>query len=174
MHTQDEPTSQALARVVTTLAKLRPGFLPFPLFQEFARLMVLPIVELVPLRKSMNGDIEILLLPRDDTDPIWPDQLHVPGTVVRATDNTVAECLNRLVLGELIDGSYSIPTFATNILHDSGRGKESSQVYWVEVTKEPTIGSFYPYRNLPSRVVQSQLDFLSLAVEHYEKHIRLS
>src|ERR1700722_3027250 len=75
-----------LTVVVESLKKLEPGFLPYPLFQEMARLIALPIVDVVPVRRGQNGRIEVLLTQRKSYDAFWPNMWHNPGTVVRATD----------------------------------------------------------------------------------------
>jgi hypothetical protein len=74
------------AQAAKILSKLTPGTIPSSIFHAIARLMALAIVELIPLRTTAGGVVEILLIPRGATDPIWPGQLHVPGTVVRSSD----------------------------------------------------------------------------------------
>src|SRR5580704_17304344 len=67
------------------LKKLEPGFQPYPIFEQIARIVVLPIVELIPLRMH-NGTLQVLLIQRAADDEYWPNLWHTPGTVVRSTD----------------------------------------------------------------------------------------
>jgi hypothetical protein len=157
--------------VVAGLAKLEPGFLPFDIFHQLARLNVMPIIEVVPLRTNAQGDTEILLVPRPADDPNWPGQLHIPGTTIRSTDEpgSYTSALRRILDDELEGTKTSEPVFVRNVFHYSGRGMETSQVYWVEVGGEPAGGSFYPVNELPETIVSSQMDFIPLAIESYKQ-----
>src|SRR5581483_10648257 len=137
------------------LSRLKPGFLPLKIFHEVTRLTVMPIVEVVPLRLARSGKIEILLLQREADDPVWPGQLHVPGTVIRATDTpgSFNTPLQRVLTKELNGTKTSEPMFVKSILHHSGRGIEASQIFWVKVEGEPTEGKFYDVDSLPQSLV---------------------
>lgn len=140
--------------------------MPFPIFHEITRLTTTPIIEVVPLRHSESA-IEILLLKRGADDPVWPNQLHTPGTVLRATDS-LENALERILSKELSGSRVSKPKFVTNVLHNSGRGMETSQIYWVEVLNDTTSSQFYNVDNLPDDLVKSQLDFIPQAIEDYK------
>jgi hypothetical protein len=154
--------------VASLLSKLEPGFLPFPIFHEVTRLTATPIIEVVPLRQNEVGKVEILLLQRPSDDPIWPSQLHVPGAVIRALDS-FESAFGRIISKELNDVEATKPKFVKNIIHHSGRGMESSQVYWIEVRGNPTDGHFYDITDLPETLVKSQLDFIPAAIDDYQK-----
>jgi len=144
-----EPLSQReLHRLVQLLKKLTPGFLPQPIFLEFARLVTLPIVEIVPVRQRASRT-EVLLTRRDSDDPIWPDRLHVPGTVIRSTDRSYDDSIHRLLEIELDGTPSGPPHFVVNLLHHQDRGSESALIFWVEVLGEPRAGNFYDSGNLP-------------------------
>lgn len=151
------------------LSRLEPGFLPFEIFHQVARLAVLPIVEIVPLRTTADGTVEVLLLEREASDPLFAGQLHTPGCVVLATDKpgSFETAFQRLMLGELQGVRTNEPVYVTQLLHHSGRGMESTHVYWIEVYGEPTAGAFYHVDNLPTNFMPSQLDFLPQAVASY-------
>ncbi len=165
---QDDEVKQ----VAELLAKLKPGFWPRPIFNEVTRIAAMPIVEIVPLRLR-DGKPEVLLMQREADDPVWPGELHTPGTVVRATDlqgsvGNFDHIFARLLDGEM--GGTQIagkPYFVEMLLHDSGRGTEVSQIYWVEVVGEPAAGKFCPTDALPQTFVASQKDFLAAAVKSF-------
>lgn len=163
-------SDQQIAQIATLLSKLEPGFLPFDIFHQVTRLVATPIVEVVPLRLNSRGKVEVLLLEREADDPVWPGQLHVPGTVVRATDapGSFNVPLQRVLAKELTGTKTSEPTFVKSILHHSGRGMEASQVFWVEVQNEPTSGTLYPIEALPHEIVASQLDFIPDVIAHFK------
>ncbi|HTE57607.1 MAG TPA: hypothetical protein VK694_02600 [Verrucomicrobiae bacterium] len=152
--------------LVELLQKLHPGFLPFEVFIEVARLVVLPIIEFVPLRTS-EGRVEVLLLERD----VWPFGLHTPGTVIRATDSTKRnyQAFDR-IMEELGGTEVALPHYVGSNLHSSQRGVEQAQIFWVEVLGKPKAGHFYPADNLPDNLMQSQENFIELAVKDFRKH----
>jgi hypothetical protein len=159
-------SDEEIKNVVDALKKLEPGFLPLPIFHEVTRLTATPIIEVVPLRRAAEK-VEILLLKRDNDDPVWPNQLHAPGTVLRATDS-IESALERITSKELTGIKVSKPKFVTNVLHHSGRGMETSQVYWVNVENAAKVGQFYDVEQLPENLVKTQLDFIPQAIKDYK------
>lgn len=158
------------------LSKLEPGFLPYPVFEQVARLVALPILEFIPLRRS-DGSTEVLLLERPVDDPLWPGALHTPGTVIRATDLHTGERENwlafeRILRDELKGTAVGRPNYVGSILHQSKRGVEQAQLYWVEVTGEPKVGTFFPADRLPERLIASQQKFIAEAVRHFERAVQ--
>ena len=165
-------TKEETNKLVELLKQIEPGFLNFDVFIQIARLVVLSIIEFVPLR--IKGDkIEVLLLSRGGDDPIWPNELHVPGTVIRPTDNEnkIYMAFNRIINEELKGTKLSEPYFVGSILHKSKRGAEHAQVYWVEVKEEPKVGKFYPVDELPTNLIESQIKFIKQASKSFGDNI---
>ena len=165
--------SEELDQLTELLAKLEPGYLPYPVFEQVARLVALPIIEIIPLRVGQDGKIEVLLLDRGPEDPLWPNMLHTPGTVVRATDvhdknNQDWGAFQRIFHDELADTAVSAPHYVGSMFHQSKRGSEQAQLYWVEVTEEPQKGTFYDTNNLPETLITSQVTFIGLATKNFE------
>lgn len=160
-------------QLVSLLSALKPGFLPYDVFVEIARLVVLSIIEFVPLRLNSRGEPEVLLLSRGDDDPIWPDALHTPGTVVRPTDTEgkIYLAFERILKDELKGTATSAPHYVGSNLHKSKRGMEQAQIYWVEVLGEPKIGQFYAADNLPANIMESQVAFIKHAVQNYKNTV---
>lgn len=164
MNKQDEE------ELVNLLAKLEPGFLPYQIFKEIARLVVMPVIEFVPLRIK-DGLVEVLLLERDETDDIWPGEVHTPGTVIRATDKggKMHKAFERVLHDELGGIEVSDPHFVGTLFHEGRRGAEQAQIYWIEVLEEPKIGKFYLASKLPENMMDQQIKFVSQAVESFKK-----
>ncbi|HUC88281.1 MAG TPA: hypothetical protein VMR95_03990 [Candidatus Binatia bacterium] len=156
--------------ITTSLLKqLEPGFLPYDIFIEFARLAVLSIVEVVPFRYS-NGAVEVLLLKRRKDDAIWPNKLHNPGTVVRPTDASLTEeAFSRIVNDELNGTKISEPQFVKNLFRTTIRGKENVQLFWVEVLDAPKEGSFYSVDNLPDNLIAAQAELILTAAQYFRR-----
>lgn len=164
-----EPTAEEIAAAAKTLSKLRPGFLPLPLFLETVRLVPAPIVEIVPLRK-VDGRVQVLLTKREDDDPTWPGMLHTPGTVVRSTDEegSYKSAFNRILEGELSSIQLaSDPQYVCSLLHRVKRGMEDATVFYVEVAGDPEKGTFYDIDDLPENVVDTQIDFIQSAAKSF-------
>lgn len=169
---QDKLSGEELNTLVRSLSKLQAGFLPYDVFIQVARLVALPIIEFVPLRHH-EGQVEVLLLERGPDDPIWPNTLHTPGTVIRATDTEkkIYLAFRRILVDELKGTEVSNPQYVGSILHKSRRGAEHAQIYWVEVTGLPKAGQFYPVDALPDNLIQSQLRFILEAVRSYQEAV---
>lgn len=156
-------SKEEIQTVATILSKLQPGLMPFDIFHQFARIAVLPIVEVVPLRLQ-GGKVEVLLTRREADDPIWPSKLHTTGTVLRATDEagsfkTAFERIN----AELGSTQLAPPVFVMNSFNGLGRGREYAAIHWAECLGEPKAGAFYPVDSLPDDLVEGQRPFIAAA-----------
>jgi hypothetical protein len=160
----DEEITQA----ESLLARLEPGFLPFPLFLQIYRLTPAPTMDTIPLRRNSNGDIEVLLLRRPPDDPIWPNLWHNPGTVLRASD-TYESALDRLLNDEL-QGARIVkdPVFVANIFNQSKRGTEVILIYRIEIKGPTPVGTFWPIDKLPKDIIDSEIAVIKTASQHYE------
>lgn len=156
-------------QLVTLLSKLEPGFLPYPIFKQIARLVVMAIIEVVPLR-IVEGKVQVLLIERPHSDDIWPGELHTPGTVVRATDlgKDSKGTFDRILNEELDSIEVSDPYFVGTIFHNGKRGAEFAQIFWVEVLGEPKVGEFYDANDLPKNIMDQQLKFINQAIDSYK------
>jgi len=150
------------------LGRLPVGELPIDVFLGIARLMVVPVVELVVFRKQ-DEKVQVLLLRRPGDDPLWPNQLHSAGSVVRAIDTgaNFSDAIKRIVDGELEGTRITPPQFSEVFLNETKRGKECAQVYFAESTSEPEAGQFYDVDNLPHDVMESQVEFIKRAARIY-------
>ena len=161
--------NQKVIQTAKLLAEFEPGFLPYPVFEQIARLVALPVVEFIPLRYK-NNSVEILLIPRTEKDPYWSGMVHTPGTVIRATDLNSSgnfPAFSRIIGEELNNTDVGPPHYVGSLLNSSKRGVEQAQLYWVEVLGEPKIGSFYSFDNLPSNLISSQDKFIKQAVKNF-------
>lgn len=77
---------EGIDAVVGLLNLIQPGFLPQEIFYAIARITVLSVLEMVPFKIDEAGRTQVLLLRRPIDDRHWPNMLHVPGTIIRATD----------------------------------------------------------------------------------------
>ena len=149
------------------MEQLDAGFLPYDIFIQVARLCVLSIVELV-IFKMVDGHVNVLLLERDSSDPVWPGMLHSPGTVVRPTDEDMPNSqLSRVVKDELGGIEISKPNFLMDGFHETERGKENAAFYWAELLGAAKNGQLYPVNRLPDNVIKYQRPYIAAAAKAF-------
>jgi hypothetical protein len=165
----DNSNSTTSGSLAAHLSKLPAGFQPFDIFVQLARIVALPIIEFVPLRRR-GSLVEVLLLERPADDKFWPSMLHTPGTVIRATDDSLENAFRRIIEDELASTAVGKPVFVQNKLIKSLRGTEVSQIYWLEVTGQPSVGMFYNVAELPTNMLAPQREFIGKSVSNYLEH----
>ncbi len=163
-----------IAQIAEALKEFEPGFLPYPIFEQVARIVALPIIEFVPMRKLGNAT-QVLLIKRPAEDPLFPNMEHTPGTVIRATDlesgvHNNWPAFERILHDELLDTKSGKPQYAGSMFHASKRGAEQAQIYWIEILEEPKVGTFYDLDSLPEGLMESQLKFIKLAAQSFVSH----
>lgn len=155
------------------LSRFQPGFLPLDIFHQIARLTVLTSVEMVPFKLDNAGKTQVLLLRRPSDDMFWPNKLHLPGTIVRATDEgeNFEGVFQRLLVGEM--GNPEVvrgPAIFGTVMRPNIRGKETLVMSWVQIATNPR-GGFYPVDGLPEDFIAEELPHLRKAHEHFRSQI---
>jgi len=164
-----EISAQKISTVVELLRRLQPGFLPEEIFHAIARLTVLTALEMVPFSLDTAGRTQVLLLRRSPEDRFWPNRLHVPGTIVRATDHgeNFEGTIERLLKGEMGDPTVvNRPVIFGVTLRSSIRGTETLIKSWVQISDAPK-GELYPFGNLPKALIQEEIPHIQSAHEHF-------
>jgi hypothetical protein len=141
------------------------GYLPGPIFDEIARLATLTAVEFIPLRKN-GSSTEVLLIKRSSDDIFWPDALHTPGTILRATDASFEDAYIRLFTDELQCNQIPV-TFIGNELILNNRGRTVLFKYIVDVTGILTSGTFYNVNSLPQNILPEHALMIQQAVKQF-------
>lgn len=144
--TSDE--SNAVA--VNYLASLEHGVLPEELFTQMGRLIVLSTVELGMVRPlDESGRTKILLTQRPSNDRFWPNQWHVPGSVVRADDPVKHDHDYDAAISRIRDevgGTLAIigkPHEFETIRRTGPRGSETTTRVVAETSGDPLNGEFF-------------------------------
>ena len=179
----DAPTDDAgLSAAAAYLATLRPGKLPREIFDQLARLTVLPTIEVILFRTSASGETEVLLTKRPEVDT-WAGQWHVTGTVLRASDKVeggtdYGDAVQRILssTGE-VEGSVTpvgeLVIFETE-RRKTLRGDEISILSYIEVAGDPKVGRFFKVSDIPQNIPEPGMvphhpDFIRRAAALYEK-----
>lgn len=163
-------TKEEIGSLVKGLSKLRPGYLPLPIFLEIVRLTVTPTVEICFFRLTKDGSPEILLTKRDGSDPTWPGMFHVPGTVIRASDKveTFEDAFERIMVDELRNVKIvGKPVFVKPFFRQSTRGKDVVLMHWAVIEKEPSVGKFFKIDSLPENFIKEQINSTKVTAEHF-------
>lgn len=132
--------------LVYLLSKLKPGFLPEPVFLEMQRLNHCLSVELI----LMNGE-SIYLNQRPETDRFWPNQFQIPGTMVRGNEG-IKDSLGRLMANEFPMYEVSEPRFTRYYEYDTPRGHITHLLF--TATTQDDYNSFCPLDELPENMVE--------------------
>lgn len=149
-------TPQQVTTATSALEQLEPGFLPLEIFNQVARLVRLPMVDLIPV-KVENNTLQIGLVKRSSNDLWWPNMWHLPGTVLRSTD-TIESAIERLKTEELLLESSDEPTFQGFSVQNSKRGAEIVLIYSVVncVFDQQSQMKWFAVDNLPKSFVESE------------------
>lgn len=163
-------SDEEILAAAAILAKLQPGYLPEPLFDQITRLHVTSTVVLALLRITDSATPEILLIRRGTgpNEPIWPGHWHLPGTMLRPTDaeGGYDDAFKRLLseTGELAGTALKHGTaFVRTAFTKTKRGPELTQVFVAEIKGEPKAGKFFPVDKLPRPIIEHELAYIQEA-----------
>jgi len=133
------------------LAEQHPDKLPLEIFTPLAKLMVLTTVEVGLLKRSTEDENRLLVLlsQRPSSDKFWPNQWHIPGSIIRARDPVADEhdytpAISR-VMAE-VGGDIQIvqgPLEYETVRRLGLRGSEVTVRLLAEVEGDPTNGAFF-------------------------------
>jgi len=164
-------TTEEINNLVTLLNKLKPGVLPEDVFIAIARLIVLPAVEFIPLRIT-DGKMQVFLTRRSPNDPIWPNKLHTPGTIIRPTDTSLEDAVARLLKDEfeITDTTSVRPIFiGCSVEFNNDRGTGLCIEHLVEFDEVPSTGEYYDIESLPDDFLEFQRDMVQRAVTKFRQ-----
>lgn len=169
LNSRSQITDPEADSLVALIEKCEPGDLPRNVFEAVAKIAVYPAIEFVLLRKNKD-EVEVLLFQRDPDDPVWPSQYHTPGTILRPTDSSLEEAINRLINDELQGVTISEPQFTGVYINKYLRGPSLGIEYCLEVSDNPSQGVFYPVDALPDNFISEQKDLLARAVKAFTRN----
>ncbi len=161
-----ELTPEEIQSVVAILGKLEPGLLPVDIFRSIARLMTTCTVVLIPFVKQADGSEKVLLLRRDTADPFYPGLYHPPGTILRASDETIKDAVLRILAKELLNPTIAAnPVFVGYVFDEIVRGKEVSLIHRIEIAENPEVGDLFAIDNLPKDIIENDIPRIRMAAE---------
>ncbi len=165
-HTLEKDPKQPLnpeeiKQTVEYLRRLPKGFLPLEIFNAVAELVTTPTIEVAPVRMNAEGNAEVLLLQRPDDDAYWPGEWHMPGTVLRSTDEegSFTSGFKRIFGGELAGKVVPLgePKVLGTNFWDVERGRELATKHFVEVEVDADAelpGKFFALDNIPENTIE--------------------
>ncbi|MFA5134279.1 MAG: hypothetical protein WC505_00635 [Patescibacteria group bacterium] len=157
-------------RTLVELLERLPQPWPYSVFRAMVTKIPYASVEVI-LLKRVDGNILVHLIERDATDPDFRGQLHFTGSVVRETDSTFEDAIQRIFNNELnaklVDAHYVGYGNEPPLLIDTPRGKTVEIIYLCTADREPTVGAFYDVDNLPPNLIPHQLPALRLAIDYF-------
>lgn len=159
------------SRLAKMLSRLEPGELSLDIFNQLARLTVMPVVEIVPFIQDEYGGLKVLLLKRSANDPLWANQYHVPGTIVLATDTpgSFSDAINRIVDSKLIDYEPTGTSFVDVQLCHVTRGAEVAIIFKTDLATIPDNSMLFDPSDLPDNMIEGQAEFVRVALKAYRE-----
>lgn len=153
------------------LAEFEPGKLPLDIFNQIARLNVVPVVEVVPFYRTEQGNIKVYLLQRDNDDNLWPGQYHIPGTIVSARDHAGSfnDATGRILTSGLSSYSPDNPQMVDVQLCKVSRGMEVAIVFITELRISPDPKSLFDLDNLPENMINGHEGFIEIAKQKFSQ-----
>lgn len=168
------PSEEEIQAVADVIERLPRGYLPYPIFMAITSKIVTPTLELAIFREN-NGKLEILLTRRPDDDRYWPGEWHVPGTVIRSTDQegSYATCFERILTEEL-QGLVKVsePVWVKIEFWEMERGREIDQLHYtraLSVQDLPNDIAFFAVNGLPDNLMRHHRDMIATIVDMYKK-----
>lgn len=171
--TGSPPSSEEIQIAADVIERLPKGFLPYPLFMAITAKVVTPTLELAIFRNTSKG-LEILLTRRPDDDKYWPGEWHVPGTVIRSTDQegSYKTCFERILSDEL-QGLVAVsdPVWVKTEFWDMERGREIDQLHYamaLYVQDLPNDSAFFSVNELPNDLMRHHRSMIATIVDIYK------
>lgn len=168
-------TDSQIQELAELLSYLEVGGLPLPVFHQIARLTVLPAIEIIPLRLDKHDKLHVLMTQRSADDPVWPNQWHTPGRILRSTDvddsGTFKNAFAKLIQLELPDTELGEPVLVDTEFRHVQRGAELAALHWAEVLEhEGTAATFFPVDSLPTNTISHHKPMIEKIAQHFLHH----
>ncbi|MFH2108933.1 MAG: hypothetical protein ABII16_00520 [Patescibacteria group bacterium] len=156
-------------KLVSLLDKVGPK-MPTPVYNAVAAKFVLVAIETVILRRK-QGKVEVFLAKRPPTDAYYPNMLHSPGTILRASDRpgSYQDAFERVQKNELGVSFVSLPEFIGSHYFHTSRGPENALAFICKIDQEPKVGKFYNTSNLPENLVPHHYILIAKVLDSYKK-----
>lgn len=150
------------SQTISHLSTLHPGKIPLDIFTSIARLVVTPVVEIVPF---FNNKETVLLFQKKEDDAWWPSRYYVPGTILLAHESQFAieKALERIVLKMSLTESLH-PTFVGTTMSSTPRGVELALVYSVILIIKPPEAQLFRIDSLPAPLIEDHDNFIQMAL----------
>jgi|SRR3989344_475471 len=144
------------------------------LYNALASKFAFTAIEVVTLRVH-EGKLEVLLTKRD-SDDIFANGWHSPGSILRASDapekyDTVGDYQSafKRVEQEIKVPFSVVPKFVGIILQRHLRGVDNGIVFISEIAEAPGKGQFFPVDAIPEPFLEHQRAIIAMAVEGWKK-----
>ena len=153
--------------VAQLLKPIRPDQpLGSALFNSIARLSMNVGVDVVALRTTDSGVVEVFSSKRDRREKAAPNLWHIPGTILRPREGYAAG-FHRLETREL-GVAIGHATLVDESFTRDERGSYLMKTFLVRLAGNPPTGSWFDVNNLPSGYYTIQRDHtIPLAVGAY-------
>ncbi|MEI9913678.1 MAG: hypothetical protein WDN66_01585 [Candidatus Saccharibacteria bacterium] len=147
----DEQQRLVAVSYLQSLANAETSLLPNDVFLAVGKLVVLNTVEVAFVKPSNTDerDAQVLLTQRSNSDPLWANQWHIPGSIVRAKDPVKHEHDYDAAVSRIfkeVGGGIQVvrDPFEYDVVRRKGqRSSETTVRLMAESAGEPVNGAFF-------------------------------
>lgn len=167
-------TAEEEAQLIVLLQKVRQPW-SYQFYLSLCQSVCLTATETVFLR-WIEGKLYVLLIERDSDDPHFKDQVHSPGSMLRATDYkgeglaAFQDPIARACQEVNFDSENIRPKFAGFLSHNTSRGAELAMVF-VCLYEDPVFdgdqrrNDWYQVDQLPRNIISHHRAVIRTAVQ---------
>jgi hypothetical protein len=147
--------------------------IPQRIFDVFQKVFGCASLEVVPIRYSEDGEIEVFMTKRPENDTYWPNEWHIPGTMVFAWDwfsgNKFDVAWKRLKKKEIIQDSNGSANQVDTLFLNTKRGAETAIIHNL-VFKGPTKsdgGKWHKISELPENIIEHHKEIVFWGIHDF-------
>jgi hypothetical protein len=159
------PTAEEVTRFMSLL---EPGREPEGVWLQGLRLHAVATFEAIPYRIT-DGKIQVYMIKRPATDPLFSNTFHTPGTMCSGSDNTLEDAFQRLKTDELSELKIDNPEQIEAFYRVSPRGNEAVFMHLVKVFEGGNPENWYDADNIPLNTTQVHVDMIKKCVKAINK-----
>jgi hypothetical protein len=164
---EDIPTPDQVARAERTYD---PGRVPEEVWMEHLRLNAVVTAEVTPW-KVEDGKIKVYMTRRPASDPLYANQLHMPGTMCNGSDKTMAMAIQRIKDKEMQGFEGEEPENVDSLYRDTPRGPEGAFIYLMKVTKGGKPEDWFDAENLPEDTIDHHKEMIKIILPKIKSRI---
>jgi hypothetical protein len=145
-----------------------PGKVPIEIWYEHMRLNGSVTIEL-NLYRVVDDKIQFYMTRRPETDPFYPNQLHMPGTMLTGADTSAEDAIRRIKNKEVPWLIMDEPKNISAYIRKTPRGTEGVFMFTAQVYSGGSPDKWFDAENLPEDTVENHKHMAKISLEAIRK-----